>query len=66
MYTYLQSLIWKEEEKEIQVDEKQKRLKYLTCEIIKKSNFKLKPINPPKKPLLHTRPKRPMNLHTIL
>jgi len=44
MYHYLYSLIYNEEEKEQEVDEKQKRLKYLVCETIKKSKIKLKPV----------------------
>jgi len=51
MYHYLYSLIYSEEEKEQAVDEKQKRLKYLVCETIKKSKIKLKPV---KKILPHT------------
>jgi len=51
MYHYLYSLIYSEEEKEQEVDEKQKRLKYLLCEQIKKSKIKLKPV---KKILPHT------------
>jgi hypothetical protein len=69
MLKYLQSFFY-DEEKEIQADEKQKRLKYMLCVCIKKSNFKLRPPDTGnlkiKKPLLHTRPKRPLNLHTIL
>ena len=44
MYNYLQSFIWEEEQKEIQVDEKQKRLKYLLLLQLKSSKIKLKPI----------------------
>ena len=44
---YLQSFIWDKEETEIQVDEKSKRLKYLTCEILKNSKIKLKPTKKP-------------------
>jgi len=44
MYHYLYSLIYSEEEKEQEVDEKQKRLKYLVCETIKKSKIKLTPV----------------------
>jgi hypothetical protein len=53
MYNYLQSFIWNEEVKDIEVDvdEKQKRRKYLLTEQIKSSKIRLKPV---KKILPHT------------
>ena len=68
MYHYLQSFIWDKEETEIQVDEKSKRLKYLTCETIKNSKIKLNPTNPPTVKLVINKqlPKKTPNLHNIL
>ena len=45
MYNYLLSFFYKEE-KEIEVDDKTKRQKYLVCQQIKSSNIRLKTKNP--------------------
>jgi hypothetical protein len=45
MYNYLLSFFYKEE-KEIQVDEKTKRQKYLVCQQIKSSKIRLKTNKP--------------------
>lgn len=44
MYHYLHNLIWEQEEKEFQVDDRQKHLKYLLLLQLKSSKIKLKPI----------------------